>query len=98
MILFRDSSANKGGVTSSSLEVLAGLGLNDKEFLDLMTSPPGEGKFYMHRIFSQYTSTNHRFVLYSTDSFSDFYLNYTRNIQQIISANATAEVCLDSTS
>lgn len=34
---FRDSSTNKGGVTSSSLEVLAGLALNDAEFLDLMT-------------------------------------------------------------
>jgi glutamate dehydrogenase len=67
VILYRDSSANKGGVTSSSLEVLAGMSLSDEEFLDLMTSPEGE------------------------DSFSDFYLNYTRNIQQIISANATAE-------
>lgn len=66
VILFRDSSANKGGVTSSSLEVLSGLALNDEEFLDLMTSPNDEG-------------------------FSDFYLNYARNIQQIISANATAE-------
>ncbi|KAM0748372.1 NAD-specific glutamate dehydrogenase [Meredithblackwellia eburnea MCA 4105] len=66
IILFRDSSANKGGVTSSSLEVLAGMSLNDAEFLDLMTSVNGEG-------------------------FSDFYLKYTRNIQQIISANATAE-------
>ncbi|KAL8278108.1 hypothetical protein RQP46_009568 [Phenoliferia psychrophenolica] len=66
IVLFRDSSANKGGVTSSSLEVLAGMSLSDAEFLDLMTSPNGEG-------------------------FSDFYLNYTRNIQQIISANATAE-------
>ncbi|KAL7409380.1 NAD-dependent glutamate dehydrogenase [Mrakia frigida] len=36
VILFKDSSANKGGVTSSSLEVLAGLGLSDEEYLDLM--------------------------------------------------------------
>lgn len=44
VILFRDSSANKGGVTSSSLEVLVGMSLSDREFLDLMTSPNDEGK------------------------------------------------------
>lgn len=43
VILFKDSSANKGGVTSSSLEVLAGLGLTDEEFIDLMTSQHEEG-------------------------------------------------------
>jgi len=32
VILFKDSSANKGGVTSSSLEVLAALALSDGEF------------------------------------------------------------------
>ncbi|RYY33634.1 hypothetical protein EON62_04050, partial [archaeon] len=32
VILFKDSSANKGGVTSSSLEVLAALSLTDSEF------------------------------------------------------------------
>ncbi|MBK8481730.1 MAG: NAD-glutamate dehydrogenase [Proteobacteria bacterium] len=32
VILFKDASANKGGVTSSSLEVLAGLALSDAEF------------------------------------------------------------------
>jgi len=31
-IIFKDSSANKGGVTSSSLEVLAALALTDEEF------------------------------------------------------------------
>ena len=35
-ILFKDASANKGGVTSSSLEVLASLSLNDKEFVENM--------------------------------------------------------------
>lgn len=43
VILFKDSSANKGGVTSSSLEVLAGLGLQDEEFIELMTSQHEEG-------------------------------------------------------
>ncbi|KAG1822705.1 NAD-specific glutamate dehydrogenase [Suillus subaureus] len=36
VVLFKDSSANKGGVTSSSLEVLAGLALTTQEYLDLM--------------------------------------------------------------
>lgn len=36
VILIRDSSANKGGVTSSSLEVLAGLALNENEYTELM--------------------------------------------------------------
>ncbi|KAI1000684.1 NAD-specific glutamate dehydrogenase [Podosphaera aphanis] len=35
-ILFKDASANKGGVTSSSLEVLASLSFNDKEFEENM--------------------------------------------------------------
>jgi glutamate dehydrogenase len=35
-ILFKDASANKGGVTSSSLEVLASLSFNDPEFVEHM--------------------------------------------------------------
>lgn len=35
-IVFKDASANKGGVTSSSLEVLAALSFSDKEFLTHM--------------------------------------------------------------
>ncbi|KAI8456081.1 Glutamate/Leucine/Phenylalanine/Valine dehydrogenase-domain-containing protein [Phakopsora pachyrhizi] len=48
VVLFKDASANKGGVTSSSLEVLVGLGLSDSEYLDLMTSQnsPGFSEFY----------------------------------------------------
>jgi glutamate dehydrogenase len=47
IILFKDSSANKGGVTSSSLEVLAGLGLSDQEYLDLMVFKDGKpSEFY----------------------------------------------------
>ncbi|KPV72444.1 uncharacterized protein RHOBADRAFT_55909 [Rhodotorula graminis WP1] len=41
VVVIRDASANKGGVTSSSLEVLSGMCLNDKEFIELMCSPPG---------------------------------------------------------
>jgi glutamate dehydrogenase len=36
VILYKDASANKGGVTSSSYEVLAALALDDKEFPELM--------------------------------------------------------------
>ena len=39
--LFKDSSTNKGGVTSSSLEVLAGLSLTDSEHAKLMCVPAG---------------------------------------------------------
>ena len=36
VIIFKDASANKGGVTSSSLEVLAALAFTDAEFLEHM--------------------------------------------------------------
>ena len=39
IIVFRDASTNKGGVTSSSLEVFAGLALRDEEFSRLMCIP-----------------------------------------------------------
>ena len=45
-ILYKDASANKGGVTSSSLEVLASLSFDDKSFVENMciredgTAPP----------------------------------------------------------
>ncbi|ORY27092.1 glutamate dehydrogenase [Naematelia encephala] len=42
VVLFKDSSTNKGGVTSSSLEVLAGLGLTDAEYLELMIFKDGK--------------------------------------------------------
>lgn len=41
IVVFKDSSANKGGVTSSSLEVLAALALSDEEFREMMTVRPG---------------------------------------------------------
>jgi glutamate dehydrogenase len=42
VILYKDASANKGGVTSSSLEVLSALALTDKEFEDLMVVRNGK--------------------------------------------------------
>ncbi|KAI9339375.1 Glutamate/Leucine/Phenylalanine/Valine dehydrogenase-domain-containing protein [Obelidium mucronatum] len=41
VVLFKDASANKGGVTSSSLEVLAALSFNDEEFSEHMTVKNG---------------------------------------------------------
>ena len=50
-VLFKDSSANKGGVTSSSLEVLAGLALNTEEYLDLMIFKDGKpSEFYRNYV------------------------------------------------
>ncbi|KDR82436.1 hypothetical protein GALMADRAFT_237757 [Galerina marginata CBS 339.88] len=47
VVLFKDSSANKGGVTSSSLEVLAGLALSTQEYVDLMIFKDGKpSQFY----------------------------------------------------
>ncbi|KAI0031181.1 NADH-dependent glutamate dehydrogenase [Vararia minispora EC-137] len=42
VVLFKDSSANKGGVTSSSLEVLAGLALTTEEYTNLMVFKGGK--------------------------------------------------------
>jgi glutamate dehydrogenase len=41
IVIFKDASANKGGVTSSSLEVLASLALKDEEFERLMCVADG---------------------------------------------------------
>jgi glutamate dehydrogenase len=43
VVLFKDASANKGGVTSSSLEVLAALALTDDEFTQHMCCAGGGG-------------------------------------------------------
>lgn len=43
-ILYKDASANKGGVTSSSLEVLASLSFDDESFIEHMCHDPKTGK------------------------------------------------------
>jgi glutamate dehydrogenase len=45
VLVFKDSSTNKGGVTSSSLEVLAGLALDDKTFEKEMVSTGKDPEF-----------------------------------------------------
>ncbi|RLN66715.1 hypothetical protein BBP00_00002023 [Phytophthora kernoviae] len=44
VILFKDASANKGGVTSSSLEVLAALAMTDADFTEHMQVDEATGK------------------------------------------------------
>jgi len=43
-VLFKDASTNKGGVTSSSLEVLAALSFSDAEFAEHMAAD-ADGRF-----------------------------------------------------
>ncbi|KAF9468690.1 NADH-dependent glutamate dehydrogenase [Collybia nuda] len=51
VILFKDSSTNKGGVTSSSLEVLAGLALTTEEYTNLMIFKDGKpSEFYQNYV------------------------------------------------
>lgn len=54
IILYKDASANKGGVTSSSLEVFASLALDDQEYSSLMcvkkTKVPPFRKRYVEEI------------------------------------------------
>ncbi|OAX40431.1 NAD-specific glutamate dehydrogenase [Rhizopogon vinicolor AM-OR11-026] len=51
VVVFKDSSANKGGVTSSSLEVLAGLALSTEEYTDLMIFKDGKpSDFYQNYV------------------------------------------------
>ena len=51
VIVFKDSSTNKGGVTSSSLEVLAGLALSTEEYVDLMIFKDGKpSTFYQNYV------------------------------------------------
>ncbi|KAI0462822.1 hypothetical protein LJB42_003625 [Komagataella kurtzmanii] len=52
-VLFKDASTNKGGVTSSSLEVLAALSFNDEGFLSNMCLDPKTGvkpEFYQEYV------------------------------------------------
>lgn len=57
-LIFKDASANKGGVTSSSLEVLAALVFTDAEFEQHMCvkqdqpSPPAFYQAYIHEVHS----------------------------------------------
>eukprot|EP01059_Diplonema_ambulator_P024544 TRINITY_DN405_c0_g2_i1.p1 TRINITY_DN405_c0_g2~~TRINITY_DN405_c0_g2_i1.p1 ORF type:complete len:1035 (+),score=454.27 TRINITY_DN405_c0_g2_i1:71-3175(+) len=54
--LVKDASANKGGVTSSSLEVLTALSLADEEFKQLMTAPTGTPPDSMPAFYRSYVT------------------------------------------
>ncbi|KAJ2783245.1 NAD-dependent glutamate dehydrogenase [Coemansia interrupta] len=57
--LFKDASANKGGVTSSSLEVLAALSFTDEEFSRLMCQQP-DGS--LPSFYQEYVADVQRFI------------------------------------
>jgi len=80
VILFKDASTNKGGVTSSSLEVLAALALDDVQFSDLMTlkhSHPTPKKIKEGEVDN---------VL-----IPEFYQSYVVEVQQRVEKNAADE-------
>jgi len=58
VIIFKDASANKGGVTSSSLEVLAALALTDEEFKTHMMVTDNK----MPKFHQEYIAEVHRFI------------------------------------
>ncbi|KAI5296443.1 NAD-dependent glutamate dehydrogenase [Ascosphaera acerosa] len=66
-VVFKDASVNKGGVTSSSLEVLAALAFDDAGFVENMCFDPASG------------------------SPPQFYVDYVRDVQEIIKHNAQLE-------
>ncbi|CAG8527997.1 12955_t:CDS:2 [Ambispora leptoticha] len=57
-IIFKDASANKGGVTSSSLEVLAALSLTDEEFAKNMQVKEG----IIPQFYQEYIKEVHRII------------------------------------
>eukprot|EP01102_Stenamoeba_stenopodia_P004507 TRINITY_DN147_c0_g1_i1.p1 TRINITY_DN147_c0_g1~~TRINITY_DN147_c0_g1_i1.p1 ORF type:complete len:947 (+),score=276.37 TRINITY_DN147_c0_g1_i1:400-3240(+) len=54
VIIFKDASANKGGVTSSSLEVLAALALSDDEFAQHMSVQQKDGQTTVPQFYENY--------------------------------------------
>lgn len=56
MILFKDASANKGGVTSSSLEVMAALTLNSEEFPKHMCIGEQDGEQVVPQFYKDYVA------------------------------------------
>jgi glutamate dehydrogenase len=61
VVVFKDASANKGGVTSSSLEVLAALALTDDEFSKHM-AVKGDNEAEVPAFYRDYVSEVHRII------------------------------------
>mmetsp|Transcript_8269 Transcript_8269/g.34732 ORF Transcript_8269/g.34732 Transcript_8269/m.34732 type:complete len:1010 (-) Transcript_8269:63-3092(-) len=77
VVLFKDASANKGGVTSSSLEVLAALALTDEEFAEHMcvTDDDNVPAFY-----NEYVDEVHRIIeLHASDEFESIWREHARS-------------------
>jgi len=63
VVIFKDASANKGGVTSSSLEVLAALALKDDEFQAHMTvQKPNGGDEVVPDFYRRYIENVHEII------------------------------------
>jgi len=62
VIIFKDASANKGGVTSSSLEVLAALTLKDEEFHKHMTVQKKDDVEVVPEFYCQYIDNVHHSI------------------------------------
>lgn len=80
-VLFKDASANKGGVTSSSLEVLASLALNDDDFLN---------KFINYKN-GENSSNDDDDDIDDECQVSKSYQQYVTEVQRIITRNARLE-------
>jgi glutamate dehydrogenase len=91
VVLVKDSSANKGGVTSSSLEVLAALALTDAEFSAHMCipaatrSPVTGGSSTPAPVVEAHGGHG------LPDNLPAFYRRYVAEVQRIIEANAALE-------
>jgi glutamate dehydrogenase len=60
IILIKDASANKGGVTSSSLEVFASLAMSDDEYDELMRVREGKSSEFRRKYVEEIVSTIRR--------------------------------------
>jgi len=80
VVIFKDASANKGGVTSSSLEVLVALALDDKEFQDVMTVKHSHPN-------PKTKKENEKDEI----TVPEFYKSYVTEVQTIIEENAMLE-------
>ncbi len=94
-----DSACNKGGVTSSSLEVLCGLSLTDDEYKECMLFHDGKVSVLVKRsaecgaenVWPASSLTQPPSFCVPPIQPTNFYLGYVRDIQTMIGRNAAAE-------
>eukprot|EP00796_Vickermania_ingenoplastis_P001325 gene1324-770_t len=80
VIIFKDATANKGGVTSSSLEVLAGLALSDEEHAKHMCVPPGKEQPAFYKKYVQ--EIVQRVLQNARNEFDAVWSNWERDTKQ----------------